>query len=206
MSWVANLLELERTPDVMWNPEEEFDFDVVDSPAELQALIDARHEEGFTARLAAGFCWPWSDPLKDGTLEPDVRIGDWQMPWNAKPDAGRLAKGIPKAARWATDPSGVNQVGCVYTAQGFEYDYAGVIVGRDLVWRARSGWIGQPEWSKDEAVTRRLGSSAYPFVDLVKNTYRVLLTRGLRGCYVYIDDHQTRDFVLSRISTPHVVA
>lgn len=200
LSWVANLLELEQTQDVMWNPGVEFDFDVVDTPEELEALIRMRHEEGHTARLAAGFCWPWSDPLPDGTLEPDVKIGGWSMPWNAKPDAGRLAPGIPKSNNWATDPGGVNQVGCVYTAQGFEYDYAGVIVGKDLVWRPREGWVGHPEYSKDSGVTRKLRSSGFSFTDLAKHTYRVLLTRGLRGCYVYFDDAPTRDFVLSRIT------
>jgi len=197
--WVANLLELERTPDVMWDPSEEFDFDVVDSPQELEALIRMRQNEGATARMAAGFCWSWSDPCADGTLENDVKLGDWTMPWNAKPDAGRLAPGIPKANNWATDPGGVNQVGCVYTAQGFEYDYAGVIFGEDLVWRPREGWVGQPEFSKDGAVRRGLKKSDFSFTDLAKHTYRVLLTRGLRGCYVYFVDKPTRDFVLSRV-------
>ncbi|MFZ4505451.1 MAG: DNA/RNA helicase domain-containing protein, partial [Microbacteriaceae bacterium] len=110
-----------------------------------------------------------------------------------------LANGIPKASLWATDPGGIEQVGCVYTAQGFEYDHAGVIIGKDLVWRPRDGWIGQPEFSKDSGVTRKLKSSPKPFVDFVRHTYRVLLTRGLLGCYVYVDDEQTRDFILTRI-------
>lgn len=201
VSWVANLLDLERTPDVMWNPGEEFDFDVIDTPEELEALIRARDSEGYTARLAAGFCWPWSNPRPDGTLEADVRIGSWSMPWNAKPDVGRLAAGIPKSNNWATEAGGVNQVGCVYTAQGFEYEYAGVIFGRDLVWRARQGWVGQPEFSKDSGVTRRLRATGFSFAELAKHTYRVLMTRGLRGCYVYFEDEATRDFVLSRISS-----
>jgi DUF2075 family protein len=111
----------------MWDAGEEFDFDVVESPHELEALIRSKAQEGFSARLTAGFCWRWSDPRPDGTLEPDVRVGGWAMPWNAKPDAGRLAPGIPKSNFWASDPRGIDQVGCVYTAQGFEYDYARVI-------------------------------------------------------------------------------
>jgi hypothetical protein len=202
VSWVANLLDLERTPDVMWMPGVEFEFDVVDSPEELEALIRMRHNEGYSARLAAGFCWKWSDPRQDGTLESDVKIGPWSMPWNARPDAGRLAPGIPKSNNWATEAGGVDQVGCVYTAQGFEYDYAGVIVGRDLIWRSREGWIGRPAFSQDNGVTRKLASSGCSFVELAKNTYRVLLTRGLRGCYVFFEDEPTRDFVLSRISGP----
>jgi uncharacterized protein len=197
--WVENTLGLARTPDVMWDPDEEFDFDVVDSPQELEGLIRQRNAEGFTARLSAGFCWPWSNPNPDGTLVSDVVIGDWSLPWNAKANAGRLAAGIPKSDYWASDPEGVDQIGCVYTAQGFEYDYAGVIFGRDLMYRPREGWVGQPDFSKDSIVRRAAKGGGAPFVELVKHTYRVLLTRGLLGCYVYFQDEGTRDFVLSRI-------
>lgn len=199
LRWVANTLGLERNPDVLWNPAEEFDFDVVDSPSELEALVRSKAKEGFTARLTAGFCWPWSDPNPDGTLVHDVVVGDWSMPWNAKPEAGRLAPGIPKSNYWATDPGGIDQVGCIYTAQGFEYDYSGVIWGRDLVYRLREGWVGQPEHSRDNLVRRGARHDPAHFTRLVQHTYRVLLTRGMLGCFVYFVDEQTRDFVLSRI-------
>ena len=72
------------------------------------------------------------------------------MPWNARPEAGRLAPGIPPSNFWASDPNGLNQVGCVYTAQGFEFDYVGVIWGRDLRWDpATNDWIGDPSQSHD---------------------------------------------------------
>ena len=73
---------------------------------------------GKTARLVAGFCWPWSDPDDVGELVADVRVGDWSMPWNARAEAGRLAPGIPKSDFWASDPRGIEQVGCVF--KGFE--------------------------------------------------------------------------------------
>jgi DUF2075 family protein len=202
VGWVENTLDLRRTPYTLWDPSEEFDFDVVESPRELEAIIRAKATQGSTARLSAGFCWRWSDPLPDGGLVADVKLGDWQMPWNAKPDAGRLGKGIPKSNYWASDPRGIDQVGCVYTAQGFEYDYAAVIWGRDLVWRPRRGWVGQPEFSHDSIVKRAAKEDLARFTHLVKNTYRVLLTRGLRGCFVYFEDEQTRDFVLSRVEWP----
>jgi len=195
--WVDTLLGLRRTTDVLWDTNDAFDFDIVDSPEELEALVRSRAEDGMTARLSAGFCWPWSSPRPDGTLVDDVVIGAWQMPWNAKADAGRLAADTPKSNYWASDPAGINQVGCVYTAQGFEYDLAGVIWGRDLVYRPRDGWVGQPEFSKDSMVKREKNPAE--FARLVKQTYRVLLTRGLQGCVVYFEDEQTRDFVLSRI-------
>lgn len=204
VGWVENTLDLRRTPYALLEKpdKEEFDFDVVDSPQELEALVRSKAHEGQTARLSAGFCWRWSDPQPDGSLVLDVKIGNWQMPWNAKADAGKLGPDIPKSNFWASDPAGIEQVGCVYTAQGFEYDFAGVIFGRDLVYRSRKGWVGQPEFSHDTVVKRAAKDDPARFTALVKNTYRVLLTRGLRGCAVYFEDDQTRDFVLSRVEWP----
>ena len=100
------------------------------SPEELEAAIRAKAAEGHTARVAAGFCWPWSVPRPDGTLVDDVVIGNYRRPWDAKPGNWKLAPGIPSAALWATDPNGIDQIGCVYNIQGFELDYAGVIGGK----------------------------------------------------------------------------
>jgi DUF2075 family protein len=197
VAWVENTLGIRRTANVLWDVKDEFEFLVVDSPQELEAWVRARSSDGSTARLSAGFCWPWSNPRPDGTLVDDVSIDDWSMPWNAKPDAAILAPGIPKSNFWATDPGGLEQVGCIYTAQGFEYEYAGVIFGRDLVFRPDGGWSGQPEYSHDSVVKRNAGDPA-EFTKLVKNAYRVLLTRGLKGCAVYLHDASTRAFVLSR--------
>lgn len=198
VSWVDNTLGIRRTQDVLWDTDDDFQFLVVETPHELEAFVRAKTRDGSSARLTAGFCWPWSVPEPDGTLVEDVSIGDWHMPWNARPEAARLAPGIPKASYWASDPGGVNQVGCIYTAQGFEYDFAGVIVGRDLVYRHDEGWRGQPEYSHDTMVTRDV-RSADEFAALAKSAYRVLLTRGLKGCAVYFEDSQTREFVVSRI-------
>ncbi len=148
--------------------------------------------------LSDRFVDEWSDPDAAGELEPDVRVGDWSMPWNARAEAGRLAPGIPKSDFWASDPRAIEQVGCVYTAQGFEFDYVGVIFGPDLVYRTLDGgWVGQRDQTHDRIV--RSGVTEQQFTDFVKSTYRVLLTRGLRGCYVYFMDAPTRDFFLSRI-------
>jgi uncharacterized protein len=197
IQWIDNTLELERTPQILWSMDDEFDFGIVGNVRELERLIRLRAGEGSTARLVAGFCWPWSDPDDAGQLKPDVRVGEWSMAWNAKDGVGRLGPGIPKSDFWASDPGGIEQVGCVYTAQGFEFDYVGVIVGPDLVYRPMDGgWVGQPDQSHDRVVRR--GVSSAEFTRYVKSTYRVLLTRGLRGCYVYFMDAPTRDFFLSR--------
>ena len=115
------------------------------------------------------------------------------MPWNAMPDAGKLAPGIPQSNFWASDPNGINQVGCVYAALGFEFDYVGVIFGKDLVYDA--GWRGDRKISQDSVVKK---AAEEEFVNLVKQTYRVLFTRGMKGCYVYFEDEATKDFFRGR--------
>lgn len=86
----------------------------------------------------------------DGTLVPDVKIGAWQMPWNAKPDAGHLAPGVPPSNFWASDPNGIYQIGCVCTAQGFESDYVGVIFSRGLRCDPTAqDWIGDSGASQE---------------------------------------------------------
>lgn len=198
INWIDNTLGTQRTANVIWDGSDGFDFRIVGSPNELEALIRQRAAEGFTARVSAGFCWPWSEPRQDGTLVDDVVIGEYRRPWDAKPGNWKLAPGIPSAALWATDPNGINQIGCVYNIQGFELDYAGVIWGPDLRYDLdNQNWIGDKTQSADSVVKR----SKDQFVDLVKNTYRVLLSRGMAGCYVHFMDKDTERFVRSRMES-----
>ena len=196
IKWVSNTLGVESDSIDPWNVNSAFEFKILDSPESLDAIIRERNDQGFKARMTAGFCWKWSKPLEDGTLVDDVRIGDYSRPWNAKPDAGHLHDSIPPSSIWAYDKRGVGQIGCVYTAQGFEFDYVGVIFGPDLVHRAGQGWVGNKPASFDTVVKR----SGDKFMQLVKNTYRVLLTRGLKGCYVYFIDKETEDYVRDRLT------
>jgi DUF2075 family protein len=197
INWVDNTLGVRRADDDAWDAED-FDFRIVDSVQELEAMIRGKHGAGSKARLTAGFCWPWSYPDSDGHLIPDVRIGDWTRPWNAR-SGRKLAPGIPCTSLWATDPNGIDQVGCIYTAQGFEFDYVGVIFGEDLRYDPESKtWVGDRTRSFDKMGARR-AKIDQEFLDLVKNTYRVLLTRGMKGCYVYFMDEDTRNFFNSRL-------
>jgi len=198
VNWIDNTLGVRRTANVIWDGTDGFDFRIVGSPEELETAIRARAKEGFTARVAAGFCWPWSDPRQDGTLVEDVVIGSFRRPWDAKPGASHLAPGIPTASLWATDPNGINQIGCVYNIQGFELDYIGVIWGKDLRYNLDDQtWVGDKTQSADSVVKRSMDR----FVDLVKNTYRVLLSRGIKGCYVHFLDRDTERFVRSRMES-----
>ena len=194
VNWVDNTLGIRRTANVLWNLDEGFEFRICGGVEELDARVRDKADRGFKARLTAGFCWPWSQPNADGTLVDDVVVGDFRRPWNARPEAKRLVEGIPPAPLWAFQPEGFGQVGCVYTAQGFEFDYVGVIFGPDLVYRHDTGWRGQREHSHDGPVKR----SGPNFERLVKNTYRVLLTRGLKGCFVYFLNNETGRFFRSR--------
>jgi DUF2075 family protein len=194
--WVENTLGLARTANVLWDPHDDFDFRIMESPQAVDDAIRAKAAEGATGRMVAGFCWKWSEPLDGGTLVDDVVVGDYARPWNAKPEARRLAPGIPRSNLWARDAGGIEQIGCVYTAQGFEFDYVGVIFGADLTYDFdRREWVGHPDRSHDKTVKRAKGE----FTELVKNTYRVLLTRGLKGCYVCFVDRDTERFVRSRV-------
>jgi len=119
-----------------------------------------------------------------------VKIGDWSRPWNVKGD--RRVGEAPPAPLWASDPHGFDQVGCVYTAQGFEYDWNGVILGPDLVWRT-DRWESRRDGNKDPDFKSRKNVSDHDFDRLVRNVYKVLLTRGMVGTLIYSVDPETRD-------------
>ena len=196
VNWVDNTLGIRPTANVLWTGSEGFEFRLFDSPIELEQAIRERAARGWSARVAAGFCWPWSSPRPDGTLVDDVMIGDYGRPWNAKPGSDSLSSAIPQAALWATEPTGIGQIGCIYTIQGFELDYVGVIWGNDLVYDLdQSAWVGDKTKSADSVVKKSGGE----LLRLLKNTYRVLLSRGMKGCYVYFMNKDTARFVRSRI-------
>ena len=199
VNWINNTLDIERTANIIWEGDESFEFRVFSSPQALDDAIREKTRTGNTARMTAGFCWPWSDPTSEGHLLEDVKIEGYSRPWNAKPEARRLAAGIPKAPLWAYDPNGINQIGCIYTAQGFEFDYVGVIVGDDLTYNLDDQkWDGHAGKSFDGPVKR----AREKFVELIKNTYRVLFSRGMKGCYVYFVDKDTERFFKSRMDLP----
>ncbi|MFF1713814.1 DNA/RNA helicase domain-containing protein [Streptomyces sp. NPDC058268] len=188
LRWVVRLLGLESGGTLRWEPDDKMQLMVTESPQEMEEFLAGRRAQGYGARMSAGYCWKWTKKVPPGQALPtDVVIGDWERPWNVFGD--RAVGGAPPAALWATDPAGFGQVGCVYTAQGFEYDWSGVILGPDLVWRGDQ-WVTDRTASKDPVFKK---STPDTDVDrLIRNTYKVLLTRGMVGTVVYSTDAETQ--------------
>jgi hypothetical protein len=193
--WVLRLLGLETGGPEPWAGDDHFAVELADSPWELENVLRGKLAEGYSARISAGFCWPWSEPDRDGRLVSDVRIGDWAMPWNVKSE--RAVGTAPPRSLWATMEGGFDQVGCVYTAQGFEYDWSGVIIGPDLV--ARHGrTVAVREANRDPKFKKRTVADLQ-YEQHIRNIYKVLLTRGMVGTVIYAVDAQTREFLAGLI-------
>lgn len=191
-TWVLSLLGLNDAEPHQWGGDPRFSVLFAETPHELETLLHERAAHGHTARMTAGFCWPWSD-AKAGQLVDDVVVGEWRRPWNSKSE--RRLGDIPPRSLWASEPGGIGQVGCVYTAQGFEYDWNGVIIGPDFVWRD-GGWVADRSASRDTTLAR---ADAVDFGSYVRNIYKVLLTRGMAGTVVTSTDAQTREYLKSLI-------
>ncbi|MFJ9557813.1 DNA/RNA helicase domain-containing protein [Nocardiopsis sp. NPDC101807] len=192
--WVLRLLGLAPGGPVPWEGDENFTLRTVSSPAEMDDALRPTLERGYTARMSAGYCWPWSKAENDRPLENDVRIGDWERPWNSR--LTRWLPGVPPSSLWATEEGGFDQVGCVYTAQGFEYDWSGVILGPDLLFRDGRLVIDR-QANKDPAMGKKATDAEAEA--LIRNTYKVLLTRGMQGTLLYSTDPETQEF-LSRLT------
>ncbi|MET9547903.1 DUF2075 domain-containing protein [Streptomyces sp. NPDC006627] len=189
LQWVVRLLGLEGEGATAWHPDGRMRLLVADSPQEMEEFLQDRRAEDYSARMSAGYCWKWTTKYAPGQpLPADVVIGDWARPWNVYGE--RAVAGAPPSALWATDPAGFGQVGCVYTAQGFEYDWSGVIIGPDLVWRG-DHWVTERTASKDPAFKK--STSDEDVRRLILNTYKVLLTRGMVGTVLYSTDAETRE-------------
>ena len=170
----------------------------------LEAHLQDRVDDGYSARLLAGFCWEWSDPNRDGTLVDDVRVGRyWSRAWNRKAVNGPYSPDRHPYTLWANrDENQLGEVGCIYSAQGFEFDYVGVIWGPDLVWRD-GGWVARPEKSFDPGINGRNGpipeERALP---LLKNAYRVLCSRAMTGCSIFCLDEETAEYLRQALGAP----
>lgn len=187
LAWLDNVLRVRETANKALD-RRTYEFEVFDSPTTLHQAIMARNDTN-SARVVAGYCWPWRS--KKNPLDMDIVIGDYQRQWNLGTD-GSL---------WIVAKNSVDQVGCIHTCQGLELDYVGVIIGPDLIVRAgevvtdpgkrdrRDKTIsGFKKMIKEDPVTASIRLDL-----LIKNTYRTLMTRGMKGCFIYSEDAETRE-------------
>ncbi|MEE0779760.1 MAG: DUF2075 domain-containing protein [Massilimicrobiota sp.] len=193
LSWIDNVLEI--------NPEatDEFDCDydirICDTPDEVRQLILEKNKINNKSRMVAGYCWNWIKEGKNDSHIHDIQIDDFEMSWN-----------LGSSSTWSIDPESVNEIGCIHTCQGLEFDYVGVIIGEDMRYddgivtdftkRARTdqslkGIKGLYKKNREEALN---------VADrIIKNTYRTLLTRGQKGCYIYCVDENLKSYLKERL-------
>jgi DUF2075 family protein len=183
IAWLDDALGIRETVNKTLR-RDEFDFQIFDSPDELHQAIDAKNADN-RARVVAGYCWPWKS--KNDPTAVDIEIGaTYRRRWNLDQD-GSL---------WIIAEESVNEVGCIHTCQGLEVDYIGVIIGPDLVIEdGNIRTVPTARANQDQSIKgykSMLASEpdrAIALGDLiVKNTYRTLMTRGMKGCYVYCVD------------------
>lgn len=195
INWVTDVLQIEHTGNAEGWDQGDFDFRICESPHEVVDLIRKQNTKGYTSRVLAGYAWPWTT-IKNGNDNAqinDVVIESEQfaMPWNSR----------SMRSTWAINPEGVNQVGCIHTSQGLEFDYVGVLFGKDIKFNQVTQQIyGDYNASFDSRGKANLKNEPGELTRLIKNIYKILCSRGMRGCYVYIEDKALRQYFKNRYS------
>lgn len=204
--WIDSGLRIGPMPD--HRIDSSYHFEIVDSPYDLDSKLMAC---GGTSRLVAGICWAWSNPEPSGELVNDVRLADsgFARPWSPNPNLVKDASMKRIASCWATDPEARHYIGNVYTAQSFEFDNVGVIFGSDLVIRNGIWKLALDRHSRSDRLffTAGIASIGHEKVRMcLKNVYRVLLTRGRKGCFVFFEDSETRTYFEDHLSKNRRIA
>ena len=190
LAWLDNTLQIRETANKSLEGID-YDFRIFDDPQAMHDLIKEKNKDKNKARMLAGYCWKWISK-KQPELH-DITIGDYEATWNLNEDG----------QSWIIKPDSVGEVGCIHTSQGLEVDYVGVIIGPDLVVRdgkivtdvsqrassdkSVQGWKKLMVEDPEHATTK--------FDAIIKNTYRTLMTRGQKGCYVYCTDSETTRYI-----------
>ena len=172
-------------------PSFDFDFQIIDSPQELHNKIKEKNTNN-NARLVAGFCWRRNAKEADNQEYHDIKIDDFSISWNLKHDT-----------EFAIRESAINEAGCIYNVQGLEFDYIGVIIGPDLKYENKqivSDYHERANTEKSLYGLQVLIKENKEYYEkeadtIIRNTYRVLLTRGIKGCYVYICDKNLEKYL-----------
>ena len=172
----------------------DYDFRVLDNPNEVRKLVEEKNVNN-KSRIVAGYCWNWISNGKNNSEIHDIEIPEYNfsMSWN-----------LANSNTWAIDSNSINEVGCIHTCQGLEFDYVGVIIGNDLRYdglnvitdyskRARTdtslNGIKKIADEQGEEVANKIADN------IIKNTYRTLMTRGMKGCYVYCTDKKLNEYL-----------
>ena len=195
LAWLDNTLQIRETANETLE-DINYDFRVFDDPEEMHNLILEKNKEKNKARMLAGYCWKWIS-AKNPNLN-DIVIDNYEATWN-------LAS---QGQSWIIHPDSVTEVGCIHTSQGLEVDYVGVIIGPDLV--VRDGKVvtdvsqrassdksvqGWKKMMKEDPTAAEVRFDA-----IIKNTYRTLLTRGQKGCFVYCTDPETAQYIKEKMN------
>ena len=192
LAWLDQVLQIRDTANTDLN-DVGYEFGVCNSATELRNLMVEKNNQPKTkARLVAGYCWKWNSKTDASAYDIVFPAEDFQMQWNLASDS----------SLWIMKEESINQIGCIHTCQGLEIDYVGVIIGPDLL--IRDGKVvtdPSKRASSDKSVfgwkklMKEEPLRAAAELDLIiKNTYRTLMTRGMKGCYIFSDDEETRDW------------
>ena len=197
LAWLDHTLQIRETANTDLD-EIDYDFQVMDDPNEVFEKIKEKNEINNKSRMVAGYCWDWASK-KDSEANDIVFPEDgFAKQWNLKDD-GML---------WLIKKESINEIGCIHTCQGLELDYVGIIIGPDFKIRSGKAITDIYERSKNDRsvfgmkkMMKEDPESATQLGDeIIKNTYRTLMTRGMKGCYIYCTDKETEEYFKSQIN------
>jgi DUF2075 family protein len=196
MAWLDETLGVGAGSTHYFSPEK-FDFQIFDNPVEMHNQIREKNKLNNKSRVVAGYCWDWISQKRPDLKDITIDAFGYKATWNLTSDG----------SEWIISPRSVEEVGCIHTCQGLEVDYVGVIVGRDLVAidgvlktdpsaRAKTdaSLKGFKKELKEDPISAELKAD-----ELIRNTYRTLMSRGMKGCYVYFVDEATADYFKSKL-------
>ena len=167
-----------------------FDFKVFDNPNEMREELRVKNQENNKTRMVAGYCYDWNVKHRRGDW--DVILEDnFKAKWNLENDKV-----------WAINPDSFEEIGCIHTAQGLEFDYVGVFIGKDLTYNPATRLIEthKESISNDDNSSGIRSAAPDKARQLILNTYKTLLTRGQKGCYVYCEDSELGKYIKSKLS------
>ena len=179
-----NILQIGENVDIDL-AELNFDLQIFDNPNDLRDELRKKNQINNKARMVAGYCYDWD--VKNHRGDYDIYLEDnFKAKWNLENDK-----------IWAINPSSFEEVGCIHTAQGLEFDYVGVLIGQDLRYDDASGLIitDKTKISKDDKSSGIKSCGIALANQLIKNTYKTLLTRGQKGCYIYCEDKPLANYI-----------